>query len=47
MKWSVSGLIPPLRSYLFCSSEQLNKPVELHRNVIGSVDFTVPVPVSA
>lgn len=27
----------------FCFSEQLNKPAEVRRNVIGAVDFAVPV----
>jgi hypothetical protein len=27
----------------FCSAEQLNKPGEPRRNLVGTVDFTVPV----
>jgi hypothetical protein len=27
----------------FCLAEQLNKPAELRRNLVGTVDFTVPV----
>uniref|UniRef100_A0A0D9W878 O-fucosyltransferase family protein n=1 Tax=Leersia perrieri TaxID=77586 RepID=A0A0D9W878_9ORYZ len=57
MQWvlpSVSFWLPLLNAELiisffspfpFCFSEQLNKPGELRRNVVGTVDFTVPLPI--